>query len=436
MTSTEADAVVRGQYEGFPYPPRDPEEERRRLLATEDDALARVNHYCFGGREGFQGFRALVAGGGTGDAAIYLAEQLRGRGQVTYIDLSAASRAIAEARAAVRGLANITFLTGSLIDLPRLGLGPFDYVNCSGVIHHLDDPEAGLAALAAVLRPGGALALMVYADWGRVTVYPMQELLRLIGGDLPLAERVPLARATLAALPASNFFHAHRDRFTELAETRGRAMGDAGLVDLLLHARDRAFGIDALEAMLERQGLALAAFTSPVYRQHYRPETFLAEPAIAALPAPVRRRIGELISGHVIKHSLLATKGPPQPARPEDPAMVPFWFPAAQARLRDIVLARLAQDRLSPVRLEIALDMPVSIAFQPAATTAAVFRQLDGRQSLAEMIMAALAAEPGLDGSAFVADYLRLFALFSDYDILLLRHRLAAPVADLAGSAP
>jgi ubiquinone/menaquinone biosynthesis C-methylase UbiE len=82
-----------------------------------------LNHYCFKGQRNFnQDFRCLVAGGGTGDSVINLAEQLRGTSaEIVYLDMSAASRRIAEQRAAVRGLTNITWLTESLIIHPGAG---------------------------------------------------------------------------------------------------------------------------------------------------------------------------------------------------------------------------------------------------------------------------------------------------------------------------
>ncbi len=58
---------VRAQYEEFPFPHRDPRDEARGLIVTEQDSLGKINHFCFGGRQGFgDGFRVLVAGGGTG----------------------------------------------------------------------------------------------------------------------------------------------------------------------------------------------------------------------------------------------------------------------------------------------------------------------------------------------------------------------------------
>ncbi len=148
------DEPVRDQYEAYPYPARDPKDERTRLIVGSPSNLAEIDHYVFAGRGDFATpFRALVAGGGTGDAAIMLAQQLSDwarecgaatPGEVVYLDLSGAAREIAEARARARGLTNISFHQGYLLELPGLGLGSFDYIDCCGVLHQLEDPRAGL----------------------------------------------------------------------------------------------------------------------------------------------------------------------------------------------------------------------------------------------------------------------------------------------------
>ncbi len=152
----------------MPYPARDPRDEAVRLITGTPSHILEVNHYLFAGRLNFiRPFRALVAGGGTGDACIMLAQQLVDRrcpGEVVYIDLSSASRAVCEARAKVRGLRNITFLTGSLLDLPTMTIGQFDSIDCTGVLHHLPDPAAGLQALASVLEPEGGIGIMLYGQ--------------------------------------------------------------------------------------------------------------------------------------------------------------------------------------------------------------------------------------------------------------------------------
>src|SRR6185503_18891719 len=184
MTVPQPLDEVRAQYEALPYPPRDPREEAVRLITGTPSHILEVNHYLFAGRLNFnRPFRALVAGGGTGDACIMLAQQLADRrcpGEVVYLDLSTASREICEARANIRGLRNITFHTGSLLDLPTMNVGQFDYIDCTGVLHHLPDPSAGLAALVSVLQPDGGIGVMLYGQYGRSGVYPLQEMLRSI----------------------------------------------------------------------------------------------------------------------------------------------------------------------------------------------------------------------------------------------------------------
>src|SRR5215471_8876191 len=146
---------VHDQYERHPYPSRNPAEERRRLIVGSPSHILEINHYIFGGRRDFRRpFRALFAGGGTGDGTIMLAQQLQDIGcpaEVVHLDVSVVARRVAEARAQVRALANLSFMTGAIESLPTLGLGTFDYIDCCGVLHHLTDPQAGLACLIQVL---------------------------------------------------------------------------------------------------------------------------------------------------------------------------------------------------------------------------------------------------------------------------------------------
>ncbi len=102
--------------------------------------------------------------------------------------------AVARARAEARGLANIA-VQGSLLDLAGVGLGPFDYIDCCGVLHHLPDPAAGLAALVSVLAPGGGMGLMVYAPHGRTGVYMLQDALALLAPPRAARRRGSTSRA-------------------------------------------------------------------------------------------------------------------------------------------------------------------------------------------------------------------------------------------------
>src|SRR6195952_137016 len=129
-----ADRELAAQYEAFPYPARDPREEGKRLVVGSPSHLREIDHWVFGSaRPRSVPLRALVAGCGTGDGAIMLAQHLASAGRgghVLCIDRSERALGIARARAEARGLSNIGFRQESLLDLPHLGLGLFDYIDC------------------------------------------------------------------------------------------------------------------------------------------------------------------------------------------------------------------------------------------------------------------------------------------------------------------
>jgi ubiquinone/menaquinone biosynthesis C-methylase UbiE len=98
------------------------------------------------------------AGGGTGGFAVPLAEAGH---HVTVVDPSPDSLAALERRAAERGL-HVAAVQGDLSDLPRLvGLDSADLVLCHSVLEVVDEPGQALADVAAVLRHGGRLSLLV-----------------------------------------------------------------------------------------------------------------------------------------------------------------------------------------------------------------------------------------------------------------------------------
>ena len=107
MTDFENKLVLH-QYDRFPYPERNPADERVRLISTWLDDLRMLNHHCFRGAQSFgAGFRVLVAGGGTGDGTVFLAEQLRGLdAEVVHLDISRVAMEIARERVRLRGLTN------------------------------------------------------------------------------------------------------------------------------------------------------------------------------------------------------------------------------------------------------------------------------------------------------------------------------------------
>lgn len=101
------------------------------------------------------GSSVLDVGCGTGEACVELAGIVGSTGKVAGIDASEAM--IAAARRAAKGAKHaIDLRVASIYALPFPDAA-FDAVRCERVFQHLDDPEAGLAEMMRVARPGGRL---------------------------------------------------------------------------------------------------------------------------------------------------------------------------------------------------------------------------------------------------------------------------------------
>ncbi len=124
----------------------------------------------------------------------------------------------------------------------------FDFIVCTGVLHHLVDPDVGLRALGSVLKPDGAMYLMVYAPYGRTGVYMIQEYCRRLGVGSSKQEVADLI-ATLKLLP----------QLHPLLASQGgsREFNDEALADALLNPRDRSYSVPQLFDFIERNDLRL-----------------------------------------------------------------------------------------------------------------------------------------------------------------------------------
>jgi SAM-dependent methyltransferase len=417
MTTSDNVEALSEQYETFPYPPRNPEDEAQRLVTGSPSQLVELNHYIFGGRRDFsKPFQALVAGGGTGDAAIMLAQQLAdtgGPGEVTYLDLSTASRDIAENRARARGLKNISFHSGSLLDIATIAPGPYDYIDCCGVLHHLPEPSKGLQALRDVLANDGGMGLMVYAPYGRNGVYQAQSMLRSLGiADEQPADRVETAHALLADLPPTNWLQRNPLVGDHLNE------GDAGLYDLLLHSQDRAYTVPELGAFVSNAGMKVTAFIAPFA---YDPSRYIKNPKLLnrlnALPWMERCAFSELLTGSLKTHIFYAVKEArageivAQIAAPDlAPTLIGLDAKQAAAALRK-------SGQLNAELEGLKLSFPVS---EDDCTVLSLMTGTQARQDILNLVTVLRA---DMTPESFDAAYDRLFGILNGLNLAFLQAR-------------
>ena len=406
------DRQLAAQYETFPYPRRDPRDEARRLIVGSPGHLREIDYWIFGARRpAALPLRALYAGGGTGDGTLMLAQQMASAGRagsVTWLDRSAAALQIAQARAAARGLSNIVWESRSLLDLPDAGLGEFDYVDCCGVLHHLPDPAEGLRALTSVLAPGGGLGLMVYAPHGRTGVYMVQDALRLLApaGEAPPAARLDMARRVMRHLPETAWLR--QNRFLD-DHVNG---GDAGLFDLLLNPRDRAYTVPQFSSLLAEAGLRVECWVEPL---RYDPLFWLPDPKLRAraeaLDPTARAALAEALAGNINAHIVYCVRAE-APVERADP-MAPEAMPVG----REVTGEQLAGYIQPDGALTMAFD-GLRARIPLPAMAPAILRLVDGQRTVGE-IGATLAAR-GSNTEAFARAWRATFTALQHVNRLLL----------------
>jgi len=366
--------AVRAFYERHPYPPPTDDLERYRKLWN--DARRRADAYLFWPSEPYRDDRSiLVAGCGTSQAAKYALRWPRAK--VTGIDVSATSIEKTERLKRKYRLDNL-----DLHQLPveqAAGLGRrFEQVVCTGVLHHLPDPDQGLRALHDVLEPDGAMHLMVYAPYGRAGVYLLQDYCRRLGIGTSSREIKDLA-ASLGALPPDH-------PLAPLLRNSPDFRDQAGLADALLHPQDRAYSVPQLFDFLADGGLSFGRW---VRQAAYLPQcgALASSPhqaLLARLPPEEQYAAVELFRGSMVRHSLVAYRSDRPPYAP-----VSFegdaWLDYVPIRLPDTILV---QEKLPPGAAAVLINRNHSYTDLYLPITARqkkLFEAIDGRRCIDEI---------------------------------------------------
>ena len=429
-------AGVQDHYLDYPYPYRDPEEEKKRLLQIHGEYLGEMNHWLYKGKESFKNkFRILIAGGGTGDSSTFFGTQLKGTdAEIIYLDFSKNSMEVAKKRAEVRGLKNITFVNESIFNIPKLNLGKFDFIQCSGVLHHLSSPDEGLKILTDSLKDTGGMNLMVYAKYGRTGVYQIQELMRMANeGVTQRTEEVMNGKTIMSSLPATNWFVRGQDLLGDHI-----LFGDVGLYDMFLHKQDRCYSLPELYEWVEKAGLNFIEFSDVNAKLKLRPENYVKDfsllQKIKKMDPKKQAAMCEIICGSIIKHQFYVSKQKNPQATMDDLNNIPYFFGIAN-------VAQQMYDHLQTNNVAIGSGISltlnngwlqnVGITLPVTIYTKHIFNAMrEGEKSLKE-IFDFVRTESGTDvkDKDLIETMKGLFAPFLETDTMLLRDK-SIPVFD------
>jgi ubiquinone/menaquinone biosynthesis C-methylase UbiE len=148
-----------------------------------------------------EGWRVIDVGAGPGYAAADLAEIVGPTGAVLGIERSARFLEAARERCARRGLTNVEFREGDLMELSLGNLG-YDASWCRWVTSFVSSPKKLVENIAGALRPGGIAIFHEYSDYLTFRFMPIRPALEKFelevskswiasGGDPDVARHLP-----------------------------------------------------------------------------------------------------------------------------------------------------------------------------------------------------------------------------------------------------
>ena len=256
---TAAGDAIADFYQRHPYPPPVESLDDTPGGGTRDELRRRQDHHLLWPTIPYRDDHTiLVAGCGTSQAARYASRFPRAT--VVGIDVSQSSIDATRRLVDRHDITNLELRRLAIEDVATLGRS-FDHVVCTGVVHHLADPGAGLAALCGALTPTGAMHLMVYASTGRVGVSMIQDYCRRVGVE-PTADGIAGLVATLREMPTGH-------PMSHLLRTTPDFQHDDALADALLNPREVSYTVPELLDLVAAAGLR---FSRWLRQAPYRPQ--------------------------------------------------------------------------------------------------------------------------------------------------------------------
>ena len=109
--------------------------------------------------------RTMIAGCGTGQQILGSINSFRSSNILAF-DLSVSSLAYARRKVEELDIHNVEFMQGDILNLSALD-DHFDVIECSGVLHHMEDPTLGWSIICDRLRSGGLMKIGLYSASAR-----------------------------------------------------------------------------------------------------------------------------------------------------------------------------------------------------------------------------------------------------------------------------
>jgi SAM-dependent methyltransferase len=369
-------AEIQDFYERYPYPRPIDSLEKYRLLGQDRQRRQVDYHLFWPARPYKEDLSILIAGCGTSQAAKHALRWPAA--QVVGIDFSATSVRCTEELKRKYNLNNLQVRQLPIDRVNDLEMS-FDQIICTGVLHHLADPDAGLRALRSVLKPDGAMHLMVYAPYGRTGIYMLQEFCRRIGihaNDDEIRDLI----AALETLPPG---HPLEHLLREAPDFRE----EAALADALLNPQDRSYSVPQLFDFIGKAGLTFGRWLKQApYTPHCGVVAKIPQASrLKELSAAEQYATVELFRGTMIRHSVVVYRND-SPDRQQVTFAGDAWLRYVPLRMPDTICV---QERLPPGAVGVLINQTHSYRdlFMPIdSTEKRLFDAIEGNCSIGNIV--------------------------------------------------
>ena len=190
----------------------------------------------------------LIAGCGTGRHSISISNLYEGC-HIVAVDLSLNSLAYAKRKTEELNISNIDYLHADILDLRELGR-KFDIIECTGVLHHMEDPMAGWKVLTDCLKDEGFMQVGLYSELARRDITKIRAEIEQSNIELTYQTMKQFRNQIINSEEEHHKRIVSNPEFYNMSTCR----------DMLFHVQEHRFTIPQIKEYLSQLGLTFRGF--------------------------------------------------------------------------------------------------------------------------------------------------------------------------------
>ncbi|MDC1356764.1 tetratricopeptide repeat protein [Pseudomonadota bacterium] len=257
---------VRKQYEENPYPrwnSLDLNKDdtvlisdfiKKRQLKVYDEKIKKIKNP-----------KVLIAGCGTGKQSIQAASYYK-NSDILAIDISLKSLSYAKRKSQELGYDNIKYIQADILDLENIN-EKFDIIECTGVLHHMDDPIAGWKVLSNILKVGGLMKIGLYSKFARQDITKIRNEIKQLKINNDVSAIKKFRSEIIDSIKPHHINIKNSDDFYSMSNLR----------DLLFHIHESNFKLSEISKHLNDLNLSFSGFEGCPMIKEFKSENSASE---------------------------------------------------------------------------------------------------------------------------------------------------------------